>query len=169
MLYKEKAADLAEQVINLYVYRPTLFCTTNSCSIDPVRIAKWLGISVFASKLPPNIAGAIVKDLGRDPKILLDSDDTLHRQRFICAYELGHFVDSSCNRDEAEVFEFIDLRTQIFAGESFAACFALNLLMPENKFKQEFKKSLVLAELVYKFGVPLEAVCQRREMFFGKV
>src|ERR1035441_987140 len=60
--------------------------------VDPVVIAKRLGVDAFAAKLAPEVSAAIVKKPGRDPSILLNRMDGELRQRFSCAHELGHFV-----------------------------------------------------------------------------
>ena len=59
--------------------------------VDPVRIAHELGIDVRQSFLSPNVSGALIKEVGQDPVILLNANDSRNRQRFTCAHELGHF------------------------------------------------------------------------------
>ena len=75
--------------------------------VDPVRIARKLGIHVLDSRLPRNVSGALVKERGEDPTILLHQKDSANRKRFTCAHELGHFVRRSDNPDE---YEYVDLR-----------------------------------------------------------
>ena len=52
------------------------FRTTSGISgipVDPVRIARTLGLDVVTANLPADVSGALVKDPGRDPSIL-DAD-----------------------------------------------------------------------------------------------
>lgn len=132
--------------------------------VDPVRIAKKLGLDVMVAELPINVSGAIVKDLGRDPVILLATEDSPARQRFTCAHELGHYVYRQ--QMDGECYEYIDMRgpesrTGKSPEERFANQFAAALLMPAEAVKVEFELEPVIATLAYKFGVSGEAMTIR--------
>lgn len=84
-------------------------CWDGSLPIDPVRIAKALGIQVFNASLKDEVSGALVKKEGKDPAIYLNREDSRNRKRFTCAHELGHFIRRS---DEHEQFEYVDYRDE---------------------------------------------------------
>lgn len=126
--------------------------------VDPVRIARLLGISVVDAHLGSDIAGAIVKEGGRDPVILLNESDHPNRKRFTAAHEIGHFV-----RHKEDAFEYVDRRdtlstTGTDADEIFANAFAANLLMPEQDVRRLFREDLSDLEMAARFGVSREAV-----------
>lgn len=133
--------------------------------VDPVRIAKTLGIAVFDQELDRNISGAIVKAAGSDPLILLNAADSPNRKRFTCAHEIGHFIARSNEHNDKD-YEFVDLRgvlatmgtdqDEIYANE-FAAC----LLMPESEVAKMSHSGDLPAQIAVKFGVSSEAVSYR--------
>ncbi len=139
--------------------------------VDPVRIANRLGIEVFDESLDDDISGAIVKNSGRDPVILLNAADSQNRKRFTCAHEIGHFVE----RPQEEQYEFVDLRGalasegvdphEIYANE-FAAC----LLMPEDEVRAMKKSGDIPAQMAAKFRVSSDAMTYRLknlDLLFG--
>lgn len=107
--------------------------------VDPVQIARVLGIDVRRAGLRQDISGALVKKLGEDPTILLNANDHLNRQRFTCAHELGHFVT---RESEPDAYEYVDLRDTMYSAsgrdpeEVFANRFAAHLLMPESEVRR---------------------------------
>jgi Zn-dependent peptidase ImmA (M78 family) len=131
--------------------------------VDPVRIARELGVDVFQAPLEPHVSGALVKRPGEDPQILLNRDDHANRQRFSCAHELGHFVQRA-GSDEA--FEYVDFRGPLASrgtdeAEIFANAFAANLLMPADEVKPRAREAESLFELAYAFRVSQEAMANR--------
>ncbi len=131
--------------------------------VDPVKIARSLGIDVVDAPLDPNVCAAIVKERGQDPTILLNMIDSRNRQRFSCAHELGHFIRRSENPDE---YEYVDLRDllastgtdpeEVYANE-FAAC----LLMPEKEVRRLRSGGVEDYEMALIFGVSREAMHYR--------
>lgn len=132
--------------------------------VDPIRIARSLGIDTLDADLGPDVAGAIVKQGGRDPVILLNIKDSSNRKRFTCAHELGHFVRQSQKAALAgEDYEFIDLRATLASEgtdpeEIYANQFAASLLMPESQVKEFHKKDLGPVEMAYEFQVSSDAM-----------
>jgi Zn-dependent peptidase ImmA (M78 family) len=127
--------------------------------VDPVRIARALGMTVLDSPLPDDVAGTIVKENGKDPLVLLNADDHPNRKRFTLAHELGHFV----RRTDEGAFGYVDRRDTLSATgtdpeEVYANAFAANLLMPESEVhrlhREEHASDL---ELALRFGVSREA------------
>lgn len=133
--------------------------------VDPVRIARTLGIAVSVQEFDSNISGAIVKVDGSDPVILLNVADSPNRKRFTCAHEIGHFVARS-NEYKDNDYEFVDLRgvlatmgkdpDEIYANE-FAAC----LLMPQSEVTRMIHDGDLPAQMAVKFGVSTEAISYR--------
>jgi len=105
-----------------------------SFPIDPVVIAKYLGLDVLLADLPGNVSGALIKLANHDPAIFLNRMDASNRQRFTCAHELGHYVYRLNN--DGLAYEYIDFRAELAAAgtdieEIYANTFAAELLMPE--------------------------------------
>lgn len=131
--------------------------------VDPARIARAYGIGVREVFLDPDISGALVKETGKDPAILLNAEDSVNRQRFTCAHELGHFVRRT---DQPDAYEYVDLRGNL-AGEGrdpdeiFANEFAASLLMPEAAVVQMHKQHRIDLDMARRFGVSREAMHYR--------
>jgi len=131
--------------------------------VDPVRIARALGIDVLDARLDANVSGALVKEPGQDPIIVLNTRDAANRKRFTCAHELGHFVRRS---DHPDAYEYIDLRnpsssTGRDAEERYANEFAACLLMPEEHVRRLRKEGLGELQLAMRFDVSREAMHYR--------
>ncbi len=122
------------------------FWGERSLPVDPVLIAKELGLQVIKGDLPDNISGALIKESGMDPVILLNSNDSPNRQRFSCAHEIGHYIDrqifqGEADNDNAHNYEYVDLRGDTASqgtepAEIFANQFAAELLMPRDAVKK---------------------------------
>lgn len=128
--------------------------------VDPVAIARTAGLRVLEAQLDENTLGALVKQPGRDPTILLNESDSENRRRFTCAHELGHFVRRS---EEADEYTRVDLRNslsttgedpeEVYANE-FAAC----LLMPESEVRSFALAGMSDLEMAIRFRVSREAM-----------
>lgn len=132
--------------------------------VDPVQIAKKIGVQVYSDTLPESVSGAIIKKPGSDAIILIEQKDSSNRQRFTCAHELGHFVDELQNNgEEYNEFEHIDLRSDMARRgtdpkEIFANEFAASLLMPEEEVKKRYVKDKSTMSLSICFGVSPQAM-----------
>lgn len=148
------SADIAKSV-RAEVWEPRGF------PVDPAWIAHQMGLRVLDADLPERVSGALVKEAGEDPVILLNKADSRNRKRFSCAHELGHYACRMTNG--ADHYEFIDFRDEEAAAgtnseEIFANRFAAELLMPGNQVKrlhQEGKPSILIARY---FGVSDDAI-----------
>lgn len=131
--------------------------------IDPVRIARALGIDVITAHLADDVAGAIVKELGQDPSIVLNAQDSQNRQRFTCAHEIGHYVR---REERGEDYEYIDYR-DIFSStgqhdeERFANAFAACLLMPDEHVRRFHAEGLSDIQMALRFDVSRDAMTFR--------
>jgi Zn-dependent peptidase ImmA (M78 family) len=126
--------------------------------VDPVRIARVLGVNVVDADLAGDVAGAIVKELGKDPVILVNRNDRPQRKRFTVAHEIGHFVKRG-----DEPFEYVDRRDTLSTlgsnpEEIYANSFAANLLMPEAEVKRLDNEKMTDIEMALRFGVSREAM-----------
>jgi Zn-dependent peptidase ImmA (M78 family) len=131
--------------------------------VDPVRIARKLGIDVLDAKLRRDVSGALVKERGQDPTILLNEQDSANRKRFTCAHEIGHFVRREEDPDE---YEYIDLRDTFAATghdpeEVYANAFAASLLMPEKEVKRLRSQGYGELDMALYFDVSREAMHNR--------
>lgn len=131
--------------------------------VDPIKIARALGIKVYRATLPPDIAGLLLKQPDLDPKIYISDSDSEARQRFTCAHELGHFVRRG--GEPESTWATIDYRSAASSRgtdpeEIYANQFAAALLMPADRLT-ELARKLTLPALAYEFGVSLEAMSHR--------
>lgn len=133
--------------------------------VDPVAIARKAGLRVLEAKLDEQTMGALVKQPGQDPTILLNEDDGDNRKRFTCAHEIGHFVRRS---NEADEYTTVDLRGPLSASgqdeeEVYANEFAACLLMPEAEVKVFEELGLSELDMAIRFKVSREAMHYRLE------
>lgn len=129
--------------------------------VDPYRIATSLGIDVVELDLPEGVSGALIKELGKDPVIVLHSKDSRNRKRFSCAHELGHYIDRQDKN--SELYEYVDLRNADSAlgtdrEEIFANQFAANLLMPEEEVHRLVRGGAPRFIMALRFGVSDDAI-----------
>lgn len=75
--------------------------------VDPIAIAKRMGVKVLQTDLPDELSGALYKEAGSDPIIFVSREDSLPRQRFACACGLGHYYQRM-GEDEYEIVDFRD-------------------------------------------------------------
>lgn len=129
--------------------------------VDPVSIANELGVKVVEATLPDDVSGALIKDQGKDPVIVLSQADSINRKRFTCAHELGHYAYRLEN--DGDHYEYVDLRGQS-AGqgrdpeEIHANQFAAELLMPEDEVRKILKTGQPVFLISKYFGVSDDAI-----------
>jgi Zn-dependent peptidase ImmA (M78 family) len=142
----------------------TLVWNPDRFPVDPVAIARALGIDVRQAMLKTNVSGALVKKIGEDPAILLNASDSPNRQRFTCAHELGHYVTHA---SDPTAYEYIDLRDTIWSAtgqdseEVWANAFAANLLMPEKRVRELIAEGYTPTALAAYFAVSQDAMSYR--------
>src|ERR1700722_9211261 len=66
--------------------------------VDPIFIARQLGLDVVEARLEDGVGGMLVNRPG-EPAIYLNASDGRNRQRFTCAHELGHWIKRISARD----------------------------------------------------------------------
>lgn len=122
--------------------------------IDPIVVARALGIEVYTARLPPDESGKLVKEAGGPPRVYLNDAHHKNRQRFTTAHEVGHFVD----RAGDDEMEFVDSRDATSAWgtkpeERYANAFAAELLMPRREVKRYANLGAVAAARVFVVSV----------------
>lgn len=136
--------------------------------VDPIRIARQLGIDVYTNRLGTNVAAVLAKEPGEDPVIVLNAFDSRNRQRFSCAHELGHYVRRTNQSAfdpvgfDTNDYEYTDYRSDLSSkGEDFeevyANGFAACLLMPEAEVRKRYRDSSPV-DLAVIFDVSQEAM-----------
>jgi Zn-dependent peptidase ImmA (M78 family) len=132
--------------------------------VDPVRIAKELGLDVLDVSVKRDVSGALVKKEDRDPSILLNAEDSRTRKRFTCAHELGHYILRAA--EPTPRYEYVDYRnknssTGTVEEERYANSFAASLLMPEDVVKAVHQSGMPAFRLAKQFGVSPESMQHR--------
>lgn len=110
------ASDFAKKVL--------LEHWNNSLPVDPVIIANKLGIKVFG-KNNLSVSGYFEQETS---SIYVNTNDSLERQRFTVAHELGHAVlgHGSSPRESYNLYNRSNYQIQEFQANEFAG----ELLMP---------------------------------------
>jgi Zn-dependent peptidase ImmA (M78 family) len=127
--------------------------------VNPFALARDLGITVRFARLPADESGNIVMLPDETAVITLNSLDSLNRQRFTCAHEIGHY---SRRRDEGET-QYVDYRDTL-AGlgshpqEIFANQFGAALLMPAAEVKRYLDAGYTVEALAALFGTSVQAM-----------
>jgi Zn-dependent peptidase ImmA (M78 family) len=138
-------------------------CWDGALPIDPVRIAKSLGVKVLDVYLKKDVSGALVKKREQDPSILLNAEDSKNRKRFTCAHELGHYIRRAGQPDQYEYVDYRDEKSSTGTDEEerFANSFAASLLMPEVAVRTLFDQDLPAFRMAKQFGVSPESMQYR--------
>jgi Zn-dependent peptidase ImmA (M78 family) len=101
--------------------------------VDPIYLARQLGMEVYLSDLAPDVSAVLVASPGQQTSIYLSRSDPRVRQRYSCAHEIGHYLRRRASGQQQ--FGFIDRRdhfssTGLDPEERWANWFAAALLMP---------------------------------------
>lgn len=134
--------------------------------VDPVQIARDMGVEVFSAELGNDVFGLIYGGLG-GAQIYVDRDQPPNRYRFTVAHELGHYVEHSERPGAAAEMDFVDRRSDEDRGnpaEVYANQFAGSLLMPVKELRAERAKGLNDVQLARLFGVSLSALQYRLQL-----
>lgn len=133
--------------------------------VDPVSIAKKMGIGVATMFLPDKISSALIKEKGSPPVIVLSQNDSLNQWRFNCACELGRYIYKNINHLDCD--EYLNYGANVPPNSSseedaFINLFAENLLMPIDEVTNVLNKEPVPVFLLPQhFGVLDDAMNSR--------
>ena len=137
--------------------------TTRTIPVDPVLVARSLGVDVFTAQLGTDAYGMLVGDAGK-ATIYLDSDQAPARMRITCAQEVGHYIDRG--NELLDGMAFVGRRSDEGRGtadEIYANEFSTSLLMPDSELRTAAGKMNGISTAAY-FGVSLDALRYRRKL-----
>ncbi len=130
--------------------------------VDPMELARGLGIWVRVVRLSPDESGNIVIPVEGDVIISLNQWDSYNRQRFTCAHEIGHYLRRS-RQGSAREQHFVDYRDTL-AGlgidteEVYANQFAAAILMPAHLVQRGVRQGEGVEALARRFGTSSQAM-----------
>ncbi|NQX22679.1 ImmA/IrrE family metallo-endopeptidase [Curtobacterium sp. VKM Ac-2852] len=160
MTRRQSAAQAARRVLESFrVSDPN----APDLPVDPVRIARSLGINVYSARLVPTLSGMVSRlDPQGGTDIYLNSEHAPVRQRFTTAHELGHYFAVE-DQPGGDAKVFVHRRDSLSAcgtnsEEIFANQFAAELLMPEADVQRLHGLGLGSIELARRFNVSLDAM-----------
>lgn len=158
MTVREAERDAA-QLLELWWKTPN---RDRPLPVNPMELARSLGIKVQVTALPPDESGNIVIPVEGDVVISLNRWDGSNRQRFTCAHELGHYLRRSRQNPHGETF--VDYRDTL-AGlgrdveEIYANQFAAAVLMPAHLVQRGYVEEGASADtLAERFGTSTQAM-----------
>jgi len=122
--------------------------------VDVQCIAQSLGIQIYRE--PIKASGILIKD-GSGEWIVVRNRDSVRRQRFTIAHELGH---SRCKHQGLRFMCDSNLKTDTTI-EREANQFAAELLMPRAAFSALYNRGKREKDLASYFGVSVEAATWR--------
>jgi len=120
----------------------------SSAPVEVENLAKEVGIEIIKAELPHDISGAIDMENPSRPRILINKDHPLVRQRFSIAHELGHFFlhkpdGIHIDKNFSSIFlRNEDSSTALYPIEIEANKFAALLLMPEKFLVNSIRQKL---------------------------
>jgi Zn-dependent peptidase ImmA (M78 family) len=134
----------------------------NQLPVQPIQMARVLGIEVAKVALDREVAGYIEQLDGR-VRIYLNRADKKQRWHFTCAHEIGHFV-----RNGDGDFTYVDFRDTLAQegvdpDEKYANAFAATLLMPESAVTEFLEIGVGVRQMAREFGVSVTAMKTRLE------
>lgn len=152
------AEQLASDALNEH-WSPDL-----AVPVDPVHVARSMGVEVFSADLDADVFGMIRGDQ-EGAEIYVERSQPANRYRFTVAHECGHYVEHA-QVDPSGQVAYIDRRSDpggYDPSETFANHFAGALLMPKGvvgPWVRTGRDDFALADI---FGVSLQAWRLRRE------
>lgn len=132
--------------------------------VDPVKIAKSYNIIVYKMKLPNMISGAIRYDKNKEEiTILVSADDTIEKQRFTVAEELGYYILYKEKLQQDEIHLNVldhkeneeDKNVEYFAGA---------LLMNKTLLENAYELNNTISELAELFNVSVTSITLRLQV-----
>lgn len=133
--------------------------------IDPVVIARGLGINVFEVPMSGDLSGWITNENPNyEATIFVNSEHAAVRQRFTVAHELGHYLEHVSTFGANTPMHYrrdADSACGSFGDEIRADRFAAELLMPEGRVRELVDAGYDEVTLPKKFGVSMAAMSNR--------
>lgn len=159
-----RAEQMAREVLTTY-WGPA---DRNIVPVDPVKIARSIGINVYKSVMEPDVSGYIIKR-GPEyaPDIFFNSEHAAVRQRFTTAHELGHYFKRR-EMGPPHSDRYFLKRAQLAAcgtdaEEIYANQFAAALLMPAEDIRTLDMLGFTDMEIAKECRVSLESLELRKK------
>lgn len=129
--------------------------------IDPVVVARFLGINVWRSTLSNALAGVVARTEHSDgTNLFLNTSHAPVRQRDATAHLLGHVIQHEAMLKPTTMVSYqrgLESTCAEHSDEVFAEQFAAALLMPKEQIESN-ARSVNDFELARLFGVPLDSL-----------
>lgn len=133
--------------------------------VDPIVIAQRMGVDTYMADNLGDTSGVIMRPPGKEVAICINQFESKARQRFICAHEIGHYVERRRDKDDSYTFQDKRSDRDDTPHEWYADFFAANLLMPQAVFEELVEvHGATCDELVDYFGVSISAVRTRARL-----
>lgn len=81
-LIKARAREVAEGVLDTY-------WDDDAFPVDPFKVCREIGIDVYQADLAEDVSGLARRSPGQGSTIYVERNDSMNRQRFTCAHEMG--------------------------------------------------------------------------------
>lgn len=151
----------------------------------PFKIVEFineLGIGVATAEMPPYVSGAVRKE-GKIYRIYINKSHAITRQRFTLAHELGHFFNDKNYLESNEIidplkklqYEILFRKYSTYVDPVMkemdvkANQFAADILMPEEKFIEIWKKEISPEKVAKFFKISVEATQIRAFTLLGEI
>ena len=131
--------------------------------VDPLKIARSMGIRVEEGALALNLSAALIKEPDEGPKIVLEGSEAHEWKQYACSYEIGNYMR---HKDEETYHLHYEKQHPPDAneeGEAWAWAFASCLLIPQDDLYEHHAMTPALWELASTFGVPPRLMQTRLE------
>lgn len=152
--------DIREPALDAYALLDTKVANSDGSyplPISPFDIANSMGVKVFSADLPSGHSG-FTQWKGRNPEIYINRRDSLNRQRFTCAHELGH-IQEAINLNAFNGADRDIMASQgISPSEVYANRYAAAMLMPAEAVRLFHGEGMSISQLAVKFKVSTAAM-----------
>lgn len=125
--------------------------------VNPIAIARSMGLRVLQNPLPDDAWGMILGDLAGTAHIYLDENLPPVRARYACAHELGHYIANDGVLEPCMGYQCGSNEHQDMA-ELYADTFARSLLLPHPEIDMCIVDDLSVFEIARLFDVPPDLV-----------
>lgn len=122
--------------------------------VNPIAIARSMGLQVLESPLPGDAWGMILGNLGGTAHIYFDENLPPVRARYACAHELGHYIANDGVLEPCMGYQCGNDEHQNMA-ELYADTFAKELLLPYPEIDMCIVNGLSVFEIARMFEVPV--------------
>lgn len=152
---KRSARKAARDVLAAYAEQSRI-------PVNPVAIARSMGLRVFEAPLPGDAWGMILGDLAGTAHIYFDENLPPVRARYACAHELGHYIANDGVLEPCMGYQCGNDEHQDMA-ELYADTFAKELLLPRPEIDMCIANDLSVFEIARMFEVPVSLIAYSKK------